>query len=107
MRSPIQGQFEKKGLRSVDVVDYPALVEELAAKQKLPEKKVRAVMRDLVALIADGLGKGKAVRIGGLGVLRVRELKGAAAAGASTPTKRVVLSSAKKLKIALDIEKRD
>jgi nucleoid DNA-binding protein len=53
-------------------VDYPTIVEKLADQQNLSEVKVRAIVQDLIALLADSLKNVKAVRIGGLGVLRVR-----------------------------------
>lgn len=99
MSVPTDDVTGKKSLQSVNILDYPAVVEALADQQKLSEAKVRAVVRGLVALLADGLKNGKAVRIGGLGVLRVRER--------SAPTglrKRVVLSSAKKLNNAVNLE---
>jgi nucleoid DNA-binding protein len=108
MKLPIHDQTEKKGLQSIDVMDYPTIVEKLADQQKLSEVKVRAIVRDFVALMAEGLKNGKAVRIGGLGLLRIRNAKAAAgstAAGESqTPKKRVVLSSSKKFNIAIDLD---
>ena len=100
--------MERRGLERADIIDYPAVVEKLAERQKLPETKVRAVVRDLLAIAAEGLKDGKAVRIGGLGLLRIRDAQaGAAAVGAgstATAKKRVVLKSAKKFNIAVDLE---
>lgn len=108
MRSPTHDQPGKKGLQSVDNLDYPTVVEKLADQQKLPETKARAIVRDLIGIIADGLKSGKAVRIGGLGTLRVREAKvGEVSPGhdeTQTPRRRVVLSPEKKFNIAIDLE---
>ncbi len=108
MKSPIHERTEKKGLRGADVLDYPSVVEKLADQQKLPETKARAIVRDLIGIVAEGLKSGKAVRIGGLGVLRVRDRKaGAVAPGgdeAQNAGKRVVLSPAKKFNISIDLE---
>jgi nucleoid DNA-binding protein len=105
---PKDDEAVKRSLHSVDILDYSTVVEKLADQQKLSEIKVRAVVRGLVALVADGLKSGKAVRIGGLGVLRVRDMQARAAltvGGKSHKvSKRVVLSSAKKFNIAVDLE---
>jgi nucleoid DNA-binding protein len=108
MKSRIDERTEKKGLRGADILDYPSVVEKLADQQKLPETKARAIVRDLIGIVAEGLKSGKAVRIGGLGVLRVRDRKaGAVAPGgeeAQNAGKRVVLSPAKKFNISIDLE---
>jgi len=105
MSAPTDDEAVKK---SVEILDYSTVVEKLADRQKLSEVKVRAVVRGLVALVADGLKSGKAVRIGGLGVLRVRDMEARAAltvGGKShKASKRVVLSSAKKFNIAVNLE---
>jgi len=91
------------------MLPYPTLIEQLASRCKLPEKKVRAVIAVLIEKSAEGLKAGKIVRIAGLGSLRVRDRK-LVAAGQSIPTasaskqKRVVLVASKKFKAAADID---
>jgi len=86
-----------------DVLDFATLVETLAQQQKLPDSKIRAVLRELFALTAEGLKSGKAVRIRGLGLLQVREPAAASQRPGSSgrvPAKRIVLSPEKALKAA-------
>jgi nucleoid DNA-binding protein len=90
------------------MLDYPEIVDILAERQKLPGAKVRSILRDLIEITADGLRNGKAVRIGGLGVLRIRDKRAGIAAateggGQKTP-RRVVFASAKKFKSATELE---
>jgi nucleoid DNA-binding protein len=81
-----------------DVLGFAELVTALAQQQKLPDSKVRSILRGLFALTAEGLKSGKSVRIQGLGMLRVREP--AAAAPGRVPGKRIVLAAEKALKAA-------
>jgi nucleoid DNA-binding protein len=104
MGTPTEQVTGKKSTQSANILDYPAVVETLARQQKLPEVKVRAIVRGLVALVADGLKNGKAVHIGGLGVLRVREPKAPVAGGSQKVSKRVVLVPAKKFNDAVNLE---
>jgi nucleoid DNA-binding protein len=99
----------KKGGADATVLDYATLVEQLAAQQRVPSRKVRAIVSGLTALAAAGLKDGKVVRIGGFGSLQVRDRKAAAAgesgeAARSAVGKRVVLSFSKKFKAASDVE---
>jgi len=98
----------KKGPPGVDILDFRMVVEKLAGQQKLSEIQVRRVVRGLVALVADGLRNGQAVRIAGLGVLRVRNIEARSAptvqGDARKAKKRIVLSPAKKFNIAVDLE---
>ena len=84
------------------VLDYPTLVTKLAEQQRLPDSKIRAVVQGLFALAAEGLKEGKAVRVRGLGVLRVREPV-ATAGAARSARKRVVLVPEKALKATLGL----
>lgn len=90
-----------------NVVEFATLVETLAQTQKLRQSQVRAVLRQLFALTADGLRAGKSVRIRGLGMLRIREPAGDVPAREGRPVrgarKRIVLSAEKALKAALDL----
>ena len=87
-----------------NVLDFATLVATLAQQQKLPDNKIRAVLRGLFDLTAEGLKSGKAVRIRGLGMLQVREPGPAALqrTGGQAP-KRIVLSAEKALKAAVDL----
>jgi nucleoid DNA-binding protein len=85
-----------------EVLDYPTLVTKLAEQQRLPDSKIRAIVRGLFALAAEGLKEGKPVRIRGLGVLRVRE-PAATAGNPRAARKRVVLVPEKALKATLGL----
>jgi nucleoid DNA-binding protein len=108
MAPPMDDRTVKKGLRGLEILDYPVVVEKLAEQQKLPEIKVRAIVRGLVGLVAEGLKTGKAVRIAGLGVLRIRDAKEPSALTVEGKPrgvkKRVVLSPAKQFNAAADLE---
>jgi nucleoid DNA-binding protein len=90
-----------------NILDYAELVETLAQQQKLPGSKIRSILRGLFALTAEGLKEGKAVRIRGLGVLRIREPAAEVAPRAERPVrnpgKRIVLSAEKALKVAVHL----
>jgi nucleoid DNA-binding protein len=87
-----------------NVVEFATLVEALAQQQKLRESQVRALLRQLFALTADGLKNGKLVRIRGLGTLRIREPAADAATRQGRPVqRRVVLVAEKTLKAALGL----
>jgi nucleoid DNA-binding protein len=108
MAPPTDDRTVKKSLRGLEILDYPVVVEKLAEQQKLSEIKVRAVVRGLVGLVAEGLKTGKAVRIGGLGVLRIRDTKAPSALPLEdkprAAKKRVVLSPAKQFNVAVDLD---
>jgi nucleoid DNA-binding protein len=90
-----------------NILEFSSLVETLAQQQSLPDQKVRMILRGLFALAAEGLKEGKAVRIRGLGVLRVREAAAArVSSGQPQPReqrKRIVLSPDRGLKSAVGL----
>jgi hypothetical protein len=59
MGAPTEQVTGKKIPQNADILDYPAVVETLARQRKLPEVKVRAIVRGLVALVGDGLKMAK------------------------------------------------
>ena len=101
-----QSTREASPIPRASVLDFATLVEALAAQQKLPASKIRATLRGLFALTAEGLKSGKAVRIRGLGVLKVREAPAAgerAGGSARGSGKRIVLAADKALKGAVEL----
>ena len=107
LSQPPDDRLMKNGPNGVDILDFRTVVEKLADQQKLSEIKVRKVVRGLVAVVAEGLKNGQAVRIGGLGVLRVRNIETRSppivGGKARKAKRRVVLSPAKKFNIAVDL----
>jgi nucleoid DNA-binding protein len=83
-----------------DILDSRALIDALALELGLPRRKVSQVLTSLASNAASALKAGKKVRIAGLGVLRVREKVGGAAASGSQ--KRVILVPGKQLKAAVE-----
>jgi nucleoid DNA-binding protein len=90
-----------------NVLEFATLVEALAQQQKLGESQVRAILRQLFSLTAEGLRAGKSVRIRGLGMLRIREPAADVPAregrSARSARRRIVVSAEKALKVALDL----
>ncbi len=88
--------------------DYAALVHKLAEKQKLSDARVKAVIKDFFAAIADGLESGESVKIPGFGALHIRAVEARAATTeggkARTAGKRIVFAPAKKFSAAAKVE---
>jgi DNA-binding protein HU-beta len=55
------------------IVTSKHLADALAEKHELPKKQGKAMLEDLIALIAKNLKKGAKIRVAGLGILQVRK----------------------------------
>ena len=92
----------------VETVTLRQLAEVLANNHELPKKQVQSMLEDMVGAITKHLKKGARIRIGGLGILQVRQR--AARMGRNPATgeaikikasKKVAFRAAKELKEAV------